>query len=325
MRRREFIALIGCAASPFSAQAQQTTRTRRIALLMGIAENDPEGHARVGAMLDELHKLGWTAANLEILYRWAEDDPERMRAYAVELVAVAPDVIVASTPPVLAALLSKTRTIPIVFVQVADPVGGGLVESLSRPGGNATGFTPFEGTVSGKWLELLKEAVPSLRRVAIMRNAVTASSSEYLMGTLRAVAGPLDLELIVAPLLVAGDIEPAFEMIVRENAGGVVVMPDPITLVNRHMLIALAARHRLPAVYPFRYFADGLISYGPVPLDMFRRAAAYVDRILKGANPSELPVQHPTKFELVINVKTARALGLTVPPTLLARADEVIE
>ena len=158
-----------------------------------------------------------------------------------------------------------------------------------------------------------------------MRNAVTAFSSEYLMGTLRAVAGPLDLELIVAPLMVAGDIEPAFEMIVRENAGGVVVMPDPITLVNRHMLTALAARHRLPAVYPFRYFADGLISYGPVPLDMFRRAAAYVDRILKGANPSELPVQHPTKFELVINVKTARALGLTIPPALLARADEVIE
>src|SRR5215207_11702756 len=184
-------------------------------MLMGIAENDPEGHARVGAMLDELHRLGWISANLEILYRWAEDDPERMRAYAVELVALAPDVIVASTPPVLAALLSKTRTIPIVFVQVSDPVGGGLVESLSRLGGNATGFTGFQETVSEKWLELLKEAVPGVRRVAVIRNAAKASSSEYLMGTLRSVAPALGVELIVAPLSAGADIEAAYATVVH--------------------------------------------------------------------------------------------------------------
>ncbi|MDF3018260.1 MAG: transporter substrate binding protein, partial [Thermomicrobiales bacterium] len=306
------------------AGAQQQARIRRIGMLLGIAEHDPEAQVRLGAMLDELQRLGWTSAKLDLVYRWSGDDAERVRAYAEELVSLAPDLIVALSPPVLAAVLARTRTIPIVFVQVSDPVGGvqvsdpvggGLVESLSHTGGNDTGFTGFQETVSGKWLELLKEAVPSVRRVAVIRNSAKASSSEYLMGTLRSVAPAMGVELIVAPLS-AG---------VHEGAEGLVVMPDPITLVNRRLIVDLASRHSLPAVYPFRYFDHGLISYGPVPADIWRRAAAYVDRILNGAKPSELPVQHPTKFELVINVKTAKELGLTIPPTLLARADEVIE
>jgi putative tryptophan/tyrosine transport system substrate-binding protein len=326
MRRRDVIAaLAGAATIPFPAGAQQQARIRRIGMLLGIAEHDPEAQVRLGAMLDELQRLGWTSANLDLVYRWSGDDAERVRAYAEELVSLAPDLIVALSPPVLAAVLARTRTIPIVFVQVSDPVGGGLVESLSHPGGNATGFTGFQETVSGKWLELLKEVVPGVRRVAVIRNAAKASSSEYLMGTLRSVAPAVGVELIVAPLSAGADIEAAYATVVHQGAEGLVVMPDPITLVNRRLIVDLASRHSLPAVYPFRYFDHGLISYGPVPADIWRRAAAYVDRILNGAKPSELPVQHPTKFELVINVKTAKALGLTIPPTLLARADEVIE
>ena len=278
MRRREVIAaLAGAAAVTLPAHAQQQARIRRIGMLLGIAEHDPEAQVRLGAMLDELQRLGWTSANLDLVYRWSGDDAERVRAYAEELVSLAPDLIVALSPPVLAAVLARTRSIPIVFVQVSDPVGGGLVESLSHPGGNATGFTGFQETVSGKWLELLKEAVPGVRRVAVIRNAAKASSSEYLMGTLRSVAPALGVELIVAPLSAGADIKAAYATVVHEGAEGLVVMPDPITLVNRRLIVDLASRYGLPAVYPFRYFDHGLISYGPVPADIWRRAAAYVD------------------------------------------------
>jgi putative tryptophan/tyrosine transport system substrate-binding protein len=251
MRRREVIAaLAGAATMPFPAGAQQQARIRRIGMFLGIAEHDPEAQVRLGAMLDELQRLGWTSANLDLVYRWSGDDAERVRAYAEELVSLAPDLIVALSPPVLAAVLARTRTIPIVFVQVSDPVGGGLVESLSHPGGNATGFTGFQETVSGKWLELLKEAVPGVRRVAVIRNAAKASSSEYLMGTLRSVAPAVGVELIVASLSAGADIEAAYATVVHEGAEGLVVMPDPITLVNRRLIIDLASRHSLRLSIP---------------------------------------------------------------------------
>jgi putative ABC transport system substrate-binding protein len=330
LNRRAFMTLLGGAALmwPRAARAQQPARMQRIGILMGTAENDPEGQSRTAAFQQALQKLGWTdGRNVRIEFRWPAADPNRMRASAAELVGLTPDVIVVNSPPILAVLQQETRSLPIVFVQVSDPVGSGFVASLAHPGGNTTGFTTFEETVSAKWLELLKEAAPRMIRVAIIRNPATASASEYLMGALEAVAPSLGVKLTTVSTRDAAEIDRAFDAFAGESIDGLIVMPDPITLVHREQIVALAARHRLPAVYPFRYFATsgGLISYGPNPLDMWRRAALYVDRILKGAKPADLPVQNPTKFELVINLKTAKALGLEVPPTVLARADEVIE
>ena len=329
MKRRQFITLLGSAAAwPLAARAQQPDRVRRIGMLMGIAENDPEGHDRITAFRRGLRELGWTeGSNLHLEFRWAADDPNRMLAFAEELVNLTPDLIVALSPPALGALQQATRSVPIVFVQVTDPVGGGFVASLSNPGGNMTGFVSFEDTLSAKWLELLKEIAPGLSSVIVLRNPAAPSSSEFLMRAIVAAGSSLGVRLIVVGVSDIASIERAFDSIAPASIAGLVVMPDPITLVHRERIVALAARSRLTAVYPFRYFATsgGMISYGPDPIDMWRRSASYIDRILKGAKPADLPVQQPSKFQLVINLKTAKALGIEIPPTLFARADEVIE
>jgi putative ABC transport system substrate-binding protein len=326
-KRREFISLLGGVALwPLAARAQQAER--RIGLLMGIAENDPEGHARIAAFRQGLRELGWTEGyTIRIDFRWAADDANLMQRYAAELVGMAPDVIVALAAPGLAALQRETRSIPIVFVQVTDPVGGGFVASLSKPGGNTTGFTSFEQTISAKWLELIKEVAPQLTRVAIMRNPAKTSASEFLKDAMEAAAPSLGLQLTPVSVRDLAEIERAFDALARLSIGGLIVMPDPITLVNRERIVGLAAEHQLPAVYPYRYFVTvgGLVSYGHNTVDSWRRAPIYVDRILKGTKPSELPIQNPTKFEIVLNLKTAKALGIEPPLSLLMRIDEVIE
>jgi putative ABC transport system substrate-binding protein len=327
--RRKFLATLGgaVAAWPLAARAQQGERVRRIGVLIQFAESDPEGRARVAVFREELQKLGWSVGrNLQIDYRWAAVDPDRLRKYAAELVALAPDVVLAlSGTPLVVALQQVTATVPIVFVGVADPVSAGLVESLARPGGNATGFTVYEYSMSGKWLELLKEIAPRVTRVAIVRELAIAGTGQ--LGALQSVAPSLGVELFPIGVRDAGEIERAVMAFSRGSNGGLIVTGSPSTAIHRHQIIMLAARHLLPAVYPYRYFvaSGGLICYGPDLIDQFRRAAGYVDRILKGEKPADLPVQAPTKYELVINLKTAKAIGLEVPPTLLARADEVIE
>jgi putative ABC transport system substrate-binding protein len=327
MRRREFIAALGSAAAwPIAARAQE--RMRRIGVLMAIAESDPEAHSRVDALYQGLQTLGWTEGrNIRIDYRWAGPDPDRIGAFAAELVALAPDAILAHSPPVLAALQQKTRTIPVVFVQVADPITAGFVVSLAHPGGNITGFTSFEDTMSAKWLELLKAITPRITRVGIIRNPATASASAYIMPAIEAAAPSYGIQLVIADARDLAEIEHAFGTFVRESIDGFIVMPDVVFSAHRERIIALAAAHRLPAVYNYSYFATsgGLVSYGPDAVELYRRSASYIDRILKGEKPADLPIQQPTKFELVINLKTAKALGLEIPPTLLARADEVIE
>ena len=329
MKRRVFITLIGGAAAawPHAARAQQGERVRRIGVLLNLAENDPEGKARLGAFLQGLQQLGWTIGrNVQIEYRWGAGDPDRTRGYAAELAALAPDVILATGSAALGQLLQATRTVPIVFTQTLDPVGGGFVDSLARPGGNATGFLTFEYSLSGKWLELLKQIIPGMTRAAVLREAADPAGTGQF-GAIQSVAPSFGVELSPVNVRDAGEIERAVTAFARSSNGGLIVVAGGLVIVHRELIIALAARHRLPAVYFNRIYVTGggLISYGPENFDQYRRAASYVDRILKGEKPSDLPVQAPTKYELLINLKTAKALGLTVPPTLLARADEVIE
>jgi putative ABC transport system substrate-binding protein len=329
MRRRKFITLLGgmVAAWPLAARAQQPERIRRIGVLMPLRADDPESPARVTAFAQGLQQFGWTdGRNVRIDYRWAAGDADRHRRYAAELVALAPDVILASGTASMMSLQQLTRTVPIVFVNIIDPVGAGFVESLARPGSNATGLALFEYSLSGKWLELLKQIAPGVTRAAVIRDsALSAGAGQYAV--IQAAAPAFGVELRAVGVGDAGEIERAITAFARSSNGGLIVTGSPLTLVHRDLIIALAARHRLPAVYPFRYFAasSGLISYGPNTTDPYRRAAPYIDRILKGEKPADLPVQAPTKYELIINLKTAKALGLEVPPTLLARADEVIE
>jgi putative tryptophan/tyrosine transport system substrate-binding protein len=329
MKRREFITLLGGAAAwPLAARAQQGERVRRVGVLMASAADDPVSQARIAAFHDSLAQLGWTdGRNVRIDTRWATTNADELRRHAAELVALAPDVIVAATgTTTVAPLLQATRTLPIVFVVVIDPVGAGFVASLARPGGNATGFTIFEYGISGKWLELLKEVRPGATRVAVLRDPSIASGIG-LFAAVQAVAPLLGVELTPVDVRDAGDIERAVASFARASNGGMVVAPTPVALSHRGIIIEQAKRHRLPTVYGNReYVADGgLISYGPVLLDQYRRAAGYVDRILKGEKPADLSVQAPTKYELVVNLKTAKTLGLEMPTTVLARADELIE
>jgi len=328
MNRQEFIELLGVAAAcPLAARAQQANQMRRIAVLMVMGAGDPEGKARVAAFAQGLQQLGWAVGqNVQIDYRWASVDAEELRKYAAELVALKPDVILAHSSSAVAQLLQATRTVPIVFTNVADPVGAGYVDSLARPGGNATGFTVFEYAMGGKWLELLKEIAPQVTRAAVVRDsAIVAGPAEF--GAIQAVAPSLGVELRPVDIRNAGEMERAITRFAGSPNGGLIVTGSAAATIHRQLIVALAARHQLPAVYYSRYFVTGggLISYGPDYVDQFRRAAAYVDRILKGEKPADLPVQTPTKYQTVINLKTAKAQGLTVPPALLARADEVIE
>jgi ABC-type uncharacterized transport system substrate-binding protein len=330
IERREFITLLssGVAAWPLAAGAQEGERLRRIGVLMAYAESDPEGQAWVAAFREGLQKLGWTEGrNIRIDARWAALDAATMQQFAKELVALQPDVIFSQSTPSTAALLQQTRTIPIVFAVVLDPVGSGFVASFPRPGGNVTGLTNFETTVAGKWLELLKEIAPRVNRVAYLFNPKTAPFGEYWLPSFKAAAASLAMEAIAAPVRDTSELETVTAAQAREPNGGLIVMPDSFMLAHRVEVISLAARYRLPAVYWTRIFSEvgGLLSYGNDNVDNFRRAAIYVDKILKGAKPSELPVQAPVKFELVINLKTAKALGLDVPWFLQQRADEVIE
>jgi putative ABC transport system substrate-binding protein len=327
-RRELLVALGGAAAAwPLAARAQQAERKRRVGVLMHLAADDPEGQARIAAFTQGLQELRWTIGrNVRIDYRWAAGDAERGRKYAAELVALAPDVILAAGGAVVAPLLQASRTVPIVFAQTPDPVGAGFVASLARPGGNATGFTIFEFGMGGKWLELLKEIAPRVTRAAVLRDAALAAGTGQL-GAIQSVAPSFGVELSPIDVRDAGEIERAVTAFARSPNDGLLVTGSALATVHRDLIVALAARHRLPAVYNSRLFVagGGLISYGPDSIDPYRQAAGYVDRILKGEKPADLPVQAPTKYELVINLKTARALGLDVTPTLLARADEVIE
>jgi putative tryptophan/tyrosine transport system substrate-binding protein len=329
MKRREFITLLGGAAAawPLAARAEQPERLRRVGVLMNLAPDDPESPVRLAAFLQGMQQWGWTdGRNVRIYIRWGADDADRSRRYAAELIALAPDVILASGSPAVGQLLQATRTVPIVFVVVVDPVGSGFVESLARPSSNATGFPLFEYGISGKWLELLKEIAPRATRAAVLRDPALASGGGQL-GAIQSVAPSLGVELSPVNVRDPGEIERAITAFAREPNGGLIVTGSALATSHRDLIIALAARHRLPAVYPQRYYVTGggLISYGPDTVDPFRRAAAYVDRILKGEKPADLPVQAPTKYELAINLKAAKALGIEIPPTLLARADEVIE
>jgi putative ABC transport system substrate-binding protein len=324
MRRREFITLLGSAAAwPLEAGAQQSGQMRRIAVIMVLAADDPEDQARVAAFQQGLAQFGWTdGRNVRIDYRWGAGDPDRYRKYAAEVVALAPDVILATgdaTGPVLQA----THTVPVVFVLISDPVSAGYVASLSRPGGNATGFSFIEYGSSAKWLELLKQIAPAVTRVAVVRDP-TNPTGIGLLGALQSVAPSFGVELVPLGVRDAGEIERAITEFARGSNDGLIVTPTSLPIIHRELIIALAARLRLPAVYGF-YVTGGLVSYAPDTIDQYRRAAQYVDRILKGEKPADLPVQNPTKFKLVVNRKAAQALGLTVPNTLLVSADEMIE
>jgi putative ABC transport system substrate-binding protein len=329
VKRRELITLLGGAAAawPLAARAQQRARVRHIGVLMNLAADDRESQARNAALLQGLQQLGWTdGRNVRIDYRWAAGDADRFRRYAAELVALAPDIILAATSPAVVALQPFSRTLPVVFVSVIDPVGAGFVASLARPGGNVTGFTLFEYGIAGKWLELLKEIAPRVTRVAVLRDPAIGAGIGQL-GAIQAVAPSFGVELSPIDVRDLVEIERAVIAFARGPNGGMIVTGSPSQGVHRELIISLAARHRLPAVHPFRYMAagGGLIAYGPDQVDQYRRATSYLDRILKGEKPADLPVQAPTKYELVLNLKAAKALGLEVPPALLARADEVIE
>jgi putative ABC transport system substrate-binding protein len=328
LRRREFIALLGGAATrPLAARAQQREPMRRVGVLMTLSADDVIGQTRVAALLQRLQQAGWEVGrNLRIELRSSGANPEDIRKQAGELVALAPDVIVANGSAAAGPLLEATRSVPIVFAIVPDPVGAGYVDSLARPGGNATGFTSFEYGIGGKWLELLKEIGPGLTQAAVIRDpAISAGLGQW--GAIQSAAPSLGLEVIPVNVRDGNEIERGIAAFARKSNGGLVVSGSARVVAHRNLVIALAARHKLPAVYPQRFYVDagGLISYGPDFVDQFRRAAGYVDRILKGEKPADLPVEAPTKYETVINLKTAKALGLEVPPTLLARADEVIE
>jgi putative tryptophan/tyrosine transport system substrate-binding protein len=327
--RRKFLATLigGAAAWPLAARAQQGERMRRIGVLMSAVEGDQRGLEFITAFAQGLAELGWTVGrNVRIEYRWGAGDLDRIRRYAAELAALAPDVIVATGSATVGPLQRVTRSVPIVFVTTVDPVGGGFVESLARPGTNATGFTAFEYGMSGKWLELLKQVAPRVTRVAVIRDPEIAAGAGQF-GAIRSVAPSFGVELSPIGLRDTGEIERGVTAFARSTNGGLIVTPSALTLVHRAAIIALAARHKLPAIYGDRHFvtAGGLISYGPDRIDQYRQAAAYIDRILKGEKPADLPVQAPTKYEMAINLKTARALGLALPDKLLAAADEVIE
>jgi putative tryptophan/tyrosine transport system substrate-binding protein len=331
MQRRQFITLLGCAAVapsllwPLAARAQQGDRVRRVGVLMGIAD-DFEGQARVAAFRQALHALGWTEGrNVQFIYRWSAGDPLQARRFANELIELRSDVILANSTPIALAVRDTTRTTPTVFVQVSDPVTAGVVHSLARPGGNLTGFTNFEPSMASKWLELVKGVAPNIARVAYLFNPHTAAP--FYASAVESAAPLLAVKPVAAAVRDAAEMERAIEQFARESDGALLVLPDLFTATNRRSIVALAARHRLPAVYPFRYFvaSGGLMSYGIEVLETYRQAAAYIDRILKGERPGDLPVQQPTKFEFVINLKTANALGLDMPEKLLATAHEVIE
>jgi putative ABC transport system substrate-binding protein len=327
IRRREFITMLGGAAAwPLATRAQQSDRVRRVGVLMNLAEKDLAGERSVMSFRQELQRLGWVdRGNVQIDVRWTGGEAELYRKYAAELLAQAPDVVLAATSPAVVPLQKATRAVPIVFTGAIDPVGSGLVASLARPGGNATGFVLFEYAIAAKWLELLKEIAPRVTRAAVLRDPTIAAGIGQF-AAIQTVAS-IGMELSAIDLHDAAEIERAIAAFARGSNGGLIVTASPFGANHPDMIAALADKYKMPTVYPFRYFvsAGGLICYGPDPVDPYRRAAGYVDRILKGEKPADLPVQNPTKYELVINLKTARALGLDVPPTLLARADEVIE
>ena len=328
MRRRDFIkGIVGSATAwPSAARAQQPEPMRRIGVLMGPAESDPQGQSEMTAFRQGLQALGWTGRKVRIAYSWADGEVNRMRTFARELVTLQPDAILGVTTPVIAALVDETRTVPIVFVRVSDPLG--FVDNVAKPSGNVTGFTNFQPSLAGKWVQLLKEIAPDLVSVTIMFNPATTPSSGLDFLRFAESAAPLaGVKISAARVNDAADVEHVIAAIAREGKGGLINLPDVFLVVHRELTIELTARYRVPALYQYRYFAaaGGLISYGPDVLDQYTRAADYIDRILKGAKLSDLPVQNPTKYELAINLKTAAALGLNVPPTLLIRADEVIE
>jgi ABC-type uncharacterized transport system substrate-binding protein len=329
MQRRKFLTLLGgsVAASTVAARAQQTSQVRRIGVMISLAENDPEAQANGVALREGLEKLGWIQGrNIQIDYRWGVGDPARARVAVKELLALSPDLIMPATTQMLAAAKEAAGSVPIVFVNISDPVGTGFVASLARPGGNVTGFTNFEYAMGEKWLQTLKEIAPQVTRIAIVANPKNPNTALYL-GALEPAAKTFGLQLTVTPVNDAAEIERTVAAYAGDPNSGLLVMPDPLTITHRELIVALAARYRLPAAYPYRFFATsgGLMSYGIDRVDLYRRAAVYVDRVLKGAKAGELPIQQPTKFELTINLKTAKALGLTIPLPLLGRADEVIE
>jgi putative tryptophan/tyrosine transport system substrate-binding protein len=330
MRRREFITLIGGAAVawPLAVRSQPSEKTRRVGVLYAFTETGPEGQAWDAAFRKRIDELGWIdGSTVRIDNRWGAGSVDRMQLFAKELVRLKPDVLVAVTTPATAALQAETHTIPIVFAVVSDPVGSGFVASLAKPGGNITGFINIEASLSGKWLELLRQMAPSVSRVGFLFNPQTASYARYYLDTFRSAAATLKVEPIDVPVHSAAEIEATMTKLGRESDAGMIVMPDTFTVINRDTICSLAERYRMPAIYPFRIFAaaGGLLSYGIDLADLLRGAATYVDRILRGAKPEELPVQLPTKFEMIINLKAAKTIGLTMPPSLVIAADEVIE
>jgi ABC-type uncharacterized transport system substrate-binding protein len=331
MRRREFITLLGttaAAARPLVVRAQHPERMRRLGVLMPFVESDPKARARISAFEEGLQTLGWkNDRNIQIDYRWAGADQSIVRTYAAELIGMKPDVLFAAAVPPLIALHGQTQSIPIVFVQVSDPVKLGLVESLAHPGGNVTGFVNFEHSIGGKWLELLKDTAPGTNRVAIILDPDNTAMTSYLEA-IKAAAPSFGMQVTPADVRNPTDIERFLDAFAQQpNDTALIVLPNAVTILNRKLIISLAIRNRLPAVYPYRFFASdgGLMSYGVALADQYRHAAGYVDRILNGGWPGNLPIQEPTKFEFVLNLKTSKALGLNIPPTLLATADEVIE
>jgi ABC-type uncharacterized transport system substrate-binding protein len=332
MRRREFISVLGGAAAaawPVVGRSQQVDQLRRIGVLSNISESDTEAQSMVKALHRGLRELGWVnGRNVRIDHRWAAGNPRQAAAFAKELLALKPDVIVAHTTPSVLALREETDTIPIVFVQISDPIGSGFITNLAHPGGNITEFTNFESSMVGKWVEMLKEVAPGISRIAFLFNPQTAPYvTRFYQAPLEASARSFGLQPSANPVHNAREMESAIGAFGREPGGGLIVMPDSFNIVHRDRIIALALQHRLPTISPYRFAVEegGLMSYGVDQVDLFRRAATYVDRLFRGANPAELPVQAPTKFELAINLKTAKALGLEMPLTLLAGADEVIE
>jgi putative ABC transport system substrate-binding protein len=327
--RRQFVAALGGAAAwPLAARTQQPDRMRRIGVLMAASANDPEYQASLKAFRESLQKLGWVEGrNSSFDIRWATFDAISIERLAKELVASTPDVVLSQSTFTTAAMLTQTRSIPIVFANASDPVGSGFVSSLPRPGGNVTGFLNVEGSLGGKWLELLKQIAPPISKVAFLFEPTTSPFYDIFLNSFEEAARSLGVEAITAPVHDPSDLEPAIAALAPESNGGLIVMPGVFVNVNREQVITLAARYKIPALYPFRNFTEigGLLSYGNDPLDQYRRAASYVDRILRGAKPSELPVQAPVKFELVINLKAAKSLGIGIPEALLLRADEVIE
>jgi putative ABC transport system substrate-binding protein len=328
MRRREFIALIGCGAAwPLAAMAQQPARIQRIGVLMGLTVDDPEGQARRAAFQQGLVEQGLAVERtVEIIYRWGGANPESIHRYAAELVALAPDVILATSGATVGAVQQASRSVPIVFVGTVDPVGSGFVDSLARPGGNATGFSAFEYSLSGKWLELLKQIAPDVTRAVVFRDTANPAGNAQF-SAIQTVAASLGVEVSPIGMRDAGEIERSVAAFARTSNGGLIVTGSPTVTTHRNLITSLAIRHKLPAVYPFRFFVTdgGLVSYGPDFVDQYRRSAGYVARILKGEKPADMAVQAPTTYQLVINLKTARAIGITIPASLLARADEVIE